>query len=447
MNRILAALVAVALATLGALAMPSAALANGTVSGTITNGSSVGIPGAVIEFRYSGSVNYYYGDANGNYTADVPVHDYTVYIHAPGYAPEYYNDSFSGSGAAVVSVTEGGNLTLNATLSAASSISGTVTSYSNAPVAAQVFATGAGDLFGKFFFASTDPATGAYTIGDLAPGSYTLYISSSDTDDLVNEFYNDATTRETATPVVISTPGSTATANVQLAQGGILQGSVVNTIGSPITNLWVTLVDDPYREYEGGLDNNGDYVIHGVRTGTHTAEIKGSGFFADQTSGPFTITTTTPSTANFVLTPSFPDESEFVEKEPVSGPTSVTAGKTYTWTVEPGANSDVYAILYSDPVFLGAAVQDNNEATLTLTIPADTPAGAHKLTYSSYDLEMGYDERYYFDLDVAAAALPGSGTGGTKLASTGADATPYLLGAAVLLLLGAALVGTRRLAR
>lgn len=436
--------------------MPTAAFASGTVTGSITNESSVGIPGAVIEFRYSGSVNYYYGDANGDYTASVPVHDYTVYIHAPGYAPEYFNDTYSGSNAATVSVLEGGNLTLNATLAAASSITGTVTSYSNAPVEAQVFAYGAGDLFGKFFFASTNPATGAYTIPDLAPGSYTLYVSSSDTDDLVNEWYNNAATKESATPVVISAPGSSATADVQLAQGGILQGSVVNTIGNPILDTTVSLVGDEYREFEGRPDAAGDYTISGVRTGTWTAQVVNFDFFQEATSEPFTITTASPSTANFVLTPAFPDESEFFEKEALSGPTSVTAGKTYTWTVEPGANSDVYAILYSDPVFLGAAEQENNEATLTLTIPADTPAGAHKLTYSSYDLELGYEVRYYFDLEVAAAPVdpgtdPDTGSNSdkpaTKLASTGFEASPFLLGAAVLLLLGAALVGARRLAR
>jgi len=461
-KRILAALAAVTLATLGALTVPTTAFASGTVTGTITNESSVGIPGAVIEFKYPGSTNYYYGDANGNFTATPPAHDYTVYIHAPGYAPEYYDDSFTGAGAAVVTVAEGGNLTLNATLAAGSSITGTVTSYSNAPVQAQIFATKAGDLFGTFFYASTDPVTGVYTISNLAPGSYTLYFSSSDSDDLVNEWYHDAATLATATPVTISATGSVVTVNEQLAQGGTLQGTVVNTIGTPIEDLSVTIVDDPYREFEGQPDSNGEYTIYGVRVGTHTAKTGGNEFFQDTESSPFTVSTSTPSTANFVVTPAFPDESDFEEKAALSGPTSVTAGKTYTWTVEAGTDGDVYAILYPAPRYLGAAHQQNDVATLTMTIPADTPAGTHKFTYSSYEVSGLFSTaRHYFDIEVAAAPTDGGTAPPTppvtqgppstpsinSLASTGYEVAPFLVWSSALLLLGAALVVGRRIAR
>ncbi len=462
MKRILAALTAVALATLGALVVPAAAFAAGTVTGTITNESSVGIPGAVIEFKYPGSTNYYYGDANGHFTATPPAHDYTVYIHAPGYAPEYYDDSYSASGAAVVSVVDGGTLTLDATLAPASSITGSVTTYASAPASAQVFAFGSNDTFGQVFSTSTNPATGAYTIDNLAPGSYKVYVSTSDTDDLVDEWFNNAYTQSAATPVVISTAGSSATANVQLAQGGSLQGSVLNTIGSPL-EVAVEINNGSFSGNRDNPDAAGNYLINGLLPGTYTADANDpSGFFQDATSEPFTISTSSPSTANFVLTPAFPDESKLYETPALSGPSSVTAGETYTWTVDPGGDSDVYAMLLSDPVFLGAAVQSDGTATLSLTIPADTSIGSHKLVYASYDSEFNSPSYYYFPLDVSAAAGGGGDGGGgggqgaqiphstpdaTKLASTGAEATPFLLWSTTLLLLGAALVITRRLSR
>lgn len=463
MKRILAALTAVALATLGALVAPATAFASGTVSGTIVNESAVGIPGAVIEFKYSGSTNFYYGDANGHFTATPPAHDYTVYIHAPGYAPEYYSDSYSAAGAAVVSVVDGGTLTLDATLAPASSITGTITTFASAPATAQVFAFGSNDTFGQVFSTSTNPATGAYTIGNLAPGSYRVYVSTSDTDDLVDEWFSNAYTQSAATPVVISTSGSSATADVQLAQGGSLEGSVLNTIGSPL-EVPVEINNGSFSGNRDNPDAAGDYVINGLLPGTYTADANDpTGFFQDATSEPFTISTSSPSIADFVLTPAFPDESELYETPALSGPSSVTAGEIYTWTVDPGADSDVYAMLLSDPAFLGAAVQsDDGTATLTLEIPADTTVGSHKFVYASYDTEFNSPSYYYFPLEVSAAASGGgdggSGGGGggqapqttpdaAKLASTGTDATPFLMWSAALLLLGAALVLTRRLAR
>jgi hypothetical protein len=101
----------------------------------------------------------------------------------------------------------------------------------------------------------------------------------------------------------------------------------------------------------------------------------------------------------------------------------------------------VYAILYSDPAFLGAAVQQNGSATLTLTIPATTDPGTHRLTFSSYDEgnEGGFVNDYREYLDVQVLAAPGA-----KLAATGANpALPLALGVFALIA-GIVAIGLRR---
>jgi hypothetical protein len=179
-----------------------------------------------------------------------------------------------------------------------------------------------------------------------------------------------------------------------------------------------------------------------------------------------------------VLTPALPAFSEFEPQPALSGPTTVEAGKTYTWTLDGGdLGHDVYVILYSgsgtDPAYLGAArPNDDDVATFTLTIPEDLPAGEHEFTYSTYGNhgEIRDVVRSTFPLAVTvapeptttptvpptdaetapptdaatpppttatvppvAAAVPP--TDAAVLPATGAGAAPPLLGSAVVLLL------------
>ncbi len=442
MKKTFATLSIIALALLSTVVAPSAALATGTVSGTITNSSAVGIPGAVLEFRQGGSVNYYYPAADGTYSVTPPAGTFKVYIHAPGYSPEYYNDSWSITGAQDVVVTEGGSLTLNASLAAPSTISGNITDYNAAGVLAQVFAYRVDDPTGDPVRGLTNAVTGAYSIDDLPPGDYAVFVSTDDTDDLVDQWYNSVYVQANATAVTIPAPGSSIPLSIQLLEGGAVVGSVTNTIGTPIDRR-VTVTGDNGSTGTGRPLLDGSYVVDGVAPGNAVASITDpSGFFAPAASGPLAISTASTPTANFVLTPSLVDESNFYPFPAISGPTTVQAGKTYSWNVNVSNDGDVYAILYSNPVYLGAFHQDSlGVATMTVTIPASTTLGAHKLTYSSYDGQHGAS-RPYFDITVTAAEGPG---GATSLSSTGVDASLPLTMAGMLIALGMAFLVRRRL--
>lgn len=104
--------------------------------------------------------------------------------------------------------------------------------------------------------------------------------------------------------------------------------------------------------------------------------------------------------------------------------------------------------LRSDPVQLGTATAGTDGSfQRTLTIPANTPAGAHTLAVIRAD-----GTEITTSLTVTAAAgggntTPGTNTGGSTggdLATTGADSAPYVIAAVVLLAAGLGLFAMRR---
>ncbi len=136
-----------------------------------------------------------------------------------------------------------------------------------------------------------------------------------------------------------------------------------------------------------------------------------------------------------------PTDPEVVLSSPTS---SVTAGNRITVTASgltPGA--EYVVTLHSDPVELGrAASRPDGTLALTGTIPASTPAGAHTLTIAAVSAPGTVLASRALTVAAAPAPRPAGG-----LASTGADAQPWLLGGAVALLAGVGALIARRLVR
>lgn len=117
---------------------------------------------------------------------------------------------------------------------------------------------------------------------------------------------------------------------------------------------------------------------------------------------------------------------------------SVVAGGQVTVSGEGfEAGLELVLELRSTPVQVGTVtVAADGTFRLAVTIPASTPAGEHTLAAIQPD-----GAEATAALTVLAASSSG---GGGQLGATGADPTPYLVLAALLLTLGAALVVTRR---
>ncbi|PRB03506.1 metallophosphoesterase [Microbacterium sp. MYb72] len=148
------------------------------------------------------------------------------------------------------------------------------------------------------------------------------------------------------------------------------------------------------------------------------------------------------------VTPPVTPEPEDPAKVELSAASVVAGGTVSVTGTGFAADAKLALELHSDPVSLGTVEADANGAfTRTVTIPASTPAGAHALVAVLPD-----GTEVTAPITVTAASTgevvtPGGATGGAAkgdLATTGADSTPYIVTAVVLLALGLGLVALRR---
>lgn len=436
MKRFAASILTVGLIVTGLLFAPQAAFAVTSVYGTVTRAADAApIWNADVLFLQDGVViTSTYTDSNGDFaTTSVPPGDYVVSYSMSGYGTENV----------AATVVDGVPLALNQALDAESTITGVIRDEDGNPI--------------DFAFVSVATAAGGwvYELGDVtgADGEYAIHqLTAGDAKILVGVDGNYQTTwyasgynNATATVIVVPGPGGTVVADVTVPTGAIIGGTVVDSIGSPVTFVEVTATGPGLDfEHTGWARSDGLYAIKGLHPQAYSlvAEDNSFGLFAPSAVQPATAVLGTPAIANFVVTPELVDISEFeYQVELVSGPTTVEAGMTYSWTVKHYGNQNVYAILYSSPTYLGAAARNpDGSATLKLTIPQETTPGAHKLTFSGVnDAGEGSSlEREYLDITVTAPALPAAGT----------DAAP--MGALAVLLCGLgllALVSLRRPAR
>lgn len=445
MKRIAAVFAALALTLLGVTLAPSAAFAATDVSGTVTEADgTTPIVGAAVSFLTStGGLNAY-TDASGHFSATPSPGTYTVLFSADGFASEYYDNTYLLASAATVTVADGVPLVLDASLEVESTITGTITNSANAPVVGgYVWAFTENNDWGSVPSTTTD-ANGNYTIHGLAPGNAKVYVETNSPGTQRITWYTTGYNEATATVIAVPAFGGTVNGDIKVPQGASIQGTVVDSIGTDVP----LDIDVEATNGDGSLRANyqsGPYTIDGLHPDDYTVTTTDdSGLFADSAPQSATAVIGSPATVDFVVTPALVPESEFTtETAPVSGPTTVQAGKSYTWVVDDSGDTNVYAILYSSPVYLGAGAHTSfNTASLTLTIPASTPAGVHRFTYSSADTgkEGSSINRQYFDITVTAAE---------PLAATGVNALPIVVSAVVLLLLGGAAVlfARRRRAR
>jgi 5-hydroxyisourate hydrolase-like protein (transthyretin family) len=161
------------------------------------------------------------------------------------------------------------------------SISGTITNAATgAPiqnVSVNVYArVGSGNFAG---FATTN-ASGVYTVSGLATGTYVAY--TGNTVGFTNEIYNDilcplicssAIAVASGAEIPVTTGATTSGRDIALTEGGRITGTVTNQAGTPLQNIFVTVVArvDPSVTYTTSFTTNasGVYTASGLPTGTY----------------------------------------------------------------------------------------------------------------------------------------------------------------------------------
>ncbi|MEM7586995.1 MAG: carboxypeptidase-like regulatory domain-containing protein, partial [Acidobacteriota bacterium] len=265
-------------------------LAQGSLSGTVTDDAS-GLPLAGIEVYPAGRGGSVLWDQvvttgiDGTYTVSG--------LWPGGYSIELYDPSFAYQTLrlpAPVLVGEGavtgvdGALTVAEPGSLPGSISGRVTGPGGEPLFnVRVTAGSQDEQDPAFGFAATD-SDGRYRIRSLPTGSYLLHFSAPD-GFRVPEWYDDAKSRDQATPVMVVDAADSAGIDAELAPAGAIQGSVTDRFGN---DFFITTADAYVPE---GADwrlvastavvNEAEYRLDGVPVGDVRVRFSGRRLVGD----------------------------------------------------------------------------------------------------------------------------------------------------------------------
>jgi hypothetical protein len=274
------------------------------ISGTVTRADSANmpIPGAQITADGPANVHYFaYADKAGAYKLALPAGVYRIRASAATYATEWYNEKSDPLLADSVVVSATGNVSgIDFTLERwGGKISGTVRDNAANPIAGAVVrisglqaTTNPASNAVRVHISAMSRSDGTYEIDGVPPGSY---VAGTSAKGYLAEFYDNAATYASATPVVVVNHQNTAGIDFSLAQGGKIAGRVTATAtGQPIPHAFVTVRNKTnLSEMAARTDSNGYYVLPGLPSGSYVLFAAGFRFigeYYDNTRDPLAAT-------------------------------------------------------------------------------------------------------------------------------------------------------------
>ncbi len=255
------------------------------ISGTVLGFNSQPVAGILVhafDFNMAGDFMFYTGttDLNGNYSICVPTGKFRVGTDAGGtdFIDEFYDDviNFNLSSEIVVDA-QNDVSNIDFMLDIGGSISGTVLDENNQPVVGIV--VHANDFNGDFWVDSaTTDAGGNYTIRGLPEGDFWVRTNADGTN-LVNEYFDNVTDQNLATPVHVEVLTDTPNIDFALEQGGSISGTVLDEDNRPIRGVVVDAFtkDGDFWINSGATDAHGDYTIPGIPAGEYRVRTNADG--------------------------------------------------------------------------------------------------------------------------------------------------------------------------
>ncbi|MHB1210254.1 MAG: carboxypeptidase regulatory-like domain-containing protein [Acidimicrobiales bacterium] len=261
----------------------------GTITGTVTNASDVGIGGVFVTVTHGGGGGYNSATtaSNGSYTlSGLPVGTYTVsfYLTRGSTATSPYAPQSSS-----VIVSAGGTTTQNATLALGGTVTGTVTNASNVGignvcvnVVIQLGNTG-------YYNSVTTASNGSYTISNLPAGTYIVNVDDGST---CVGMLTSPYAQQSIGSVTVSAGGST-TQNATLGVSiGSITGTVTNASNVGIGNVCVYAQSGNDSYGSDVTARGGSYTISALAAGTYTVRFNpcnGLRTYAQQSIGSVTV--------------------------------------------------------------------------------------------------------------------------------------------------------------
>jgi protocatechuate 3,4-dioxygenase beta subunit len=256
---------------------------SGSISGQVTDANGNPLQGITIDV-YDTNWNWVgwgYTDQNGNYTVyALPPGSYKVsfdpwnhnWMNGTDYLSEWYNNKRNFDSANPVTVTQGQETSgVDAVLEVGGRISGTVTDANGNPLSdvwVSVY-----DLNGNYMGGDFVDSNGSYTIYSLLTGGYKVFFDPWDHNqmygtDYLSEWYNNKPDFDSADLVSVTQGQETSEINAQLEVGGRISGTVTDSNGNPLSNVWVDIYSTEGEWVSGSFtDGNGNYAAHGIPEG------------------------------------------------------------------------------------------------------------------------------------------------------------------------------------
>jgi protocatechuate 3,4-dioxygenase beta subunit len=207
-------------------------LPTGTVAGTLTDHGQPVIGASVNIFAPDGQGSFTSTDDNGAFTAAVLPDTYTVQFGLPDGRSQYAHNTPNFNNAQPVVVTAGATTTLTESVAPSGTVSGRLIDSDGNPVADASISMVSNNN-AKSAFGFTDD-TGAYSM-PAYDGTYRLSYDTS----IGNQYFNNQTEPDQATPVTVTTD-TTTTANDQLPVPGSISVTAINaTTQAPVQSFCV----------------------------------------------------------------------------------------------------------------------------------------------------------------------------------------------------------------
>ena len=250
----------------------------GTLTGTVTDdkapanalgGISVNALSTNATAPYGGAITA----ADGTWTMRVPTRDMIVKFTDGGgvYATEFYDNAVVKFDATHLTVAEGITTpNIDAALTDAGSMSGTITSSSGAPLANATVQLYESPTPGAPFRSATTLADGTYSIQGVVAGDYFVRFSEANH---LTEWYNNVPNWSPTLPTITITAGANFPLDETLTQGGTISGVVTDDLGTPLGDVRVTLYSAEGVVSKVFLtDVDGAYAFQALPAGTYAVD-------------------------------------------------------------------------------------------------------------------------------------------------------------------------------
>ena len=228
----------------------------GRISGMVVNSSGEPVAGIEVNAnRRSGdswtSVPQVFTDADGHYEFDglasgayrLEFHDYSYGMFRVGYVTEFYGDVFFFDQATSIEVLPGQAVSgVDAELETSSHISGTVTGGGNPLRYVDAVAYVWNGTAWKYETSVDTDNLGRYDLGGLARGTYRVHFDPFYAGFAhLPEYWDNASTLEDATDIVVGPEKTVAGIDADLPEGGHVKGTVTDSSGQPVAGIDVEI--------------------------------------------------------------------------------------------------------------------------------------------------------------------------------------------------------------